>query len=695
RQLNRINEAVEDLERSQELNDQRSVFRSRLLLDQDRAVRSANLAAVYRDAGLLDAGVREATRAVNADYANWSAHLFLANAYNELRDPRQMNLRYETPWLSELLLANLLAPVGAGTLSPSVSQQEYSKLLERDGVGVSSITEYQSSGDWRQVGSHQGTFGNFSYAFDVSYRTERGLRPNADLFQLTTWVGFKYQLTPQDTLLIFGNYYDFESGDVAQYYNHYGRLTNSPAPSRTLRVQERQEPNLFLGYHHEWVPGVHTLLLVGRLDDTLLRNDANVPIRVLSRGADGLVTRVNDYYQDAERRLLRRPIHLEFRAELEAYTVEAQQLFKQGDHTLVVGGRVQTGESDTFARLSREPNSDFPIFLQRFDVPQRTTTELARYAGYGYYSWQALAALQLTAGVSYDHLHFPRNSDIAPITDAQETHARLSPKAGLLWTPWKDGAVRAAYTRSLGGVFYDTSVRLEPTQVAGLNQAFRSLIPESVVGLTPGSRFETWGAAFEQTLPSRTYFSVAGELLESEATRDFGVFDLQGTTLVPSVTPQQLGFREKSLLLTVNQLVGALLAVGATYKLSEASLNEGFPEVPPGTPVRPAGLALERDVRAVLHQLNLYGILTHPCGGFGQVEGVWHRQRNHGYTPELPGDDFWQFNAHVGYRFWQRRAEVRLGLLNLADQDYRLNPLNLHLELPRQRTLAARLKFNF
>jgi hypothetical protein len=38
---------------------------------------------------------------------------------------------------------------------------------------------------------------------------------------------------------------------------------------------------------------------------------------------------------------------------------------------------------------------------------------------------------------------------------------------------------------------------------------------------------------------------------------------------------------------------------------------------------------------------------------------------------------------------------MRVGLLNITDQDYRLNPLNLYRELPRERTLAASLKFNF
>ncbi len=73
RQNNRINQAVRDLETSVELNENRRVYRSQFLLDQDRAVRSANLAAIYQDNGMYDLSVREATRGVDADYSNASA----------------------------------------------------------------------------------------------------------------------------------------------------------------------------------------------------------------------------------------------------------------------------------------------------------------------------------------------------------------------------------------------------------------------------------------------------------------------------------------------------------------------------------------------------------------------------------------------------------------------------------------------
>jgi hypothetical protein len=37
--------------------------------------------------------------------------------------------------------------------------------------------------------------------------------------------------------------------------------------------------------------------------------------------------------------------------------------------------------------------------------------------------------------------------------------------------------------------------------------------------------------------------------------------------------------------------------------------------------------------------------------------------------------------------------EVRVGVFNLTDQDYQLNPLTLYSELPRERLFAASFRF--
>jgi Tfp pilus assembly protein PilF len=666
-QENKLNEAVRDLEKSQDLNDNRSVFRSRLLLDQDHAVRSANLASIYRDDGLYDQSIREAGRAVNYDYGNYSAHLFLAESYDALRDPRQVNLRYETPWLSELFMANLLAPVQGGNLSQNISQQEYSRLFEGDKLGFSSLTEYFSNGDWFQRASQYGNFGDFGYAMDVDYRSQNGWRLNNDLESTTGFFKAKEQITPQDSILLQGIYYNYTSGDVAQYYNQQ-------SASQTQRIKERQEPLIFAGYHHEWDPGVHSLLLVGHFDDTFLREDHG------GTNIQTIIPNPNFFANNGRRSTL------DYRSELDGYSAEFQQVWDVTKHNIIAGTRFQTGESDTFTRIA-PTNSG--IFFPIPTTTQMVQTDLQRFNVYVYDSYQVFEPLQLIGGISYDRLHYPVNIDIAPITDRESVRDQVSPKAGFILRTWENAFLRGAYTRSLGGVFFDNSLRLEPVQVAGFTQAYRSLIPESVLGIVPGARFETYHVGFDEKLFKNTYFGIDAELLTSTGDQVQGAYAFAGP-LAPgqiSEITQALDYREKSLYVSLNQLIGKQWSLGARYRLTSADLATRHGAFPLSR--------LDQDNEAALHQLNLYAIFNESCGFFSQFHAIWNQQSNQGYTPDIPGDDFWHLNFYAGYRFYRRHAEVGLGVLNLTDRDYKLNPLTLYAELPRERTFTASLKLNF
>ena len=678
-QGNRVNEAIHDLEHSQELNDNRSVFRSRLLLDQDKAVRSVNLALIYQDAGMTDWSVREASRAVSYDYGNFSAHQFLANSYNGLRDPKQINLRYEAPAVSEYFIASLLSPVGATPLSQAVSQQEYTRLFDRDHAGIASSTEYFSGGDWVQQGSQYGRFGNMDYSLDVLYRRDTGERQNNDVEQTQFAARVRQQVTPQDTFYFEAQRTETESGDVLQYYNQKGNIPGVTAPSSTLRVNEVQAPNMFLGYHHEWSPGNHTLALLGRLEDDFSLRDPNSAALELFHNAGGQITSIRP-----------RPFNIGYASDLVGYFAELQQIVTVKSHTLVLGGRFQSAEVETSDYLVLSPGA-FPG-QNVYPTTSATVDErINRVSFYAYDMWQVFKPLQLTAGLAYDLLDYPQAVEISPISGGETTRAQLSPKGGFIWQPLTNSTFRGAYTRSLGGVFFDNSFRLEPTQVGGFNQALRSVIPESVQGNVAGTSFETFGLAFEQKFPTRTYFSVAGEVLESEAQRDFGVFARKSGRILAerSTTPQELDYQERSMTIALNQLIGDKLAVGARYRLSDADLNARYTAAP-------ASLNnAVQDNQAVLQQLHLYALMNLPCGFFSEFQAIWSQQSNYDYSPDIPGDNFWQFNAFVGHRFWQRHAEVRLGVLNLTDQDYQLNPLNLYSELPRDRTFYASLKFYF
>src|SRR5262249_11642850 len=157
-QSNRVNEAIRDLEKSQELNTNRSVYRSKFLLDHDRAVRSANLALLYADSDLRDVAVREAGCWVAGDYANYWTDALLAKRYEEERRASLSSLQFEAASFSEYLIGNLLGPANGRLLAQPVTQLEYSSLLERNRLGLIANTEYFSRGAWIQSSAQYGTW---------------------------------------------------------------------------------------------------------------------------------------------------------------------------------------------------------------------------------------------------------------------------------------------------------------------------------------------------------------------------------------------------------------------------------------------------------------------------------------------------------------------------------------------------------
>ncbi|HUA69206.1 MAG TPA: hypothetical protein VMA13_11720, partial [Candidatus Saccharimonadales bacterium] len=125
----------------------------------------------------------------------------------------------------------------------------------------------------------------------------------------------------------------------------------------------------------------------------------------------------------------------------------------------------------------------------------------------------------------------------------------------------------------------------------------------------------------------------------------------------------------------------------------EATLNDNYPDAQDAffySDFQPS-----QRTKGVLQQVDLTAIYNHPSGFFAEGEALWSGQSNQGYTPDEPGDDFWQFNLYAGYHFLRRKGEISVGLLNVTGQDYNLNPLNIYNELPRSRTLAVSLQFNF
>jgi Tfp pilus assembly protein PilF len=685
-QNNEVNDAIRDLEKSEQLNDNRSVYRSQLLLDEDRAVRSANLAGVYGDAGMTDVSLREAGRAVSSDYANYSAHLFLANSYEQLRDPNWSNLRYETPATAEFWIANLLAPTSAGTLSPLVSQQSYAKLFDQNRFGVVSDTTYLSRGAWLEEGAQFGTYDNVSYDFEAKYLSDPGQRANDDVEHRDLLLTVKDQFTSQDSVFFTVEQDQINNGDVNEYYNQANANSN-------YRFSETQQPNLFLGYHHEWGPGSHTLFFATKQTGYESASTSQAAQEIAYFNGQ-TYTSVYTFVNGEQVRLTP-----------ESYSAELQQIWEQPDHTTIVGARYEWGDvrHQNFEWNTDDSLQALFLFLDPTDLlNQDFSVNFFHFSGYGYHTWQMADPFALTAGLTYDCLHQPADVATTPFSSQSKTTVQFSPKVGFIWTPAANTTVRAAYTCSLAGLAGGQSLRLEPTEVAGFNQDFRSLAPESVAGDSSGAKFDTYDVALEQKFNTGTYLGLSGQILHSKLNALQGDFVFltaspQDYATYPLGLNQSMDYYEDSLTLTADQLLGKQWETGARYVLSQAKLNVNYWNIPGNLPPDPnyPNFQPRQGLESLLQTVNLHANWNHPSGLFSKLEGNWYHQNNSGYTPAESGDDFWQFNAYAGYRMLHRRVEFTVGLLNIFDQNYSLEPLNLYNEMARSRTFLARLKISF
>ena len=161
-------EALAEISRAIALNDNRAVYRSRLLLDRDLASKNVSLAEFYRQLGFEAWGAFEAQNSLDTDLTNASAHLFLADTYGQLSDRTQA-------LGSELLQYLVHAPVNRNSFN---NFNEYTALLEQPGRQVAPIVRWGNDG--RLGGVIQTRSGNDRFAHVARCDVEIGLSAELD-----------------------------------------------------------------------------------------------------------------------------------------------------------------------------------------------------------------------------------------------------------------------------------------------------------------------------------------------------------------------------------------------------------------------------------------------------------------------------------------------------------------------------------
>lgn len=714
RSANRYNAAVADLLRSIELNDNRGLFRSRLLLDEDIAVRRSNLAEIYQRAGLDERAIAEAGKAVSADFTNFSAHNFLRGAYEDLLDPSGLSRRFNTAWANEWFLGNLLSPIGAGIVAQTISDQEYTALFEERGLDGSISASFDTRDRYDGAIFHAYRWEDFSYAFEASRVEWNEQFFNDSLEQTQFLLHLKYEPTAQDRLysLIIYNHNrlgdlfiapkaDEPSSAVREFTVDDGVTTYTPASAGTdtdfygrdpeFELERYQEPLVFLTYAREWNPANTTLVLYGWTDDREIVRDPLAPLIVVNLNNAGEPAGASGYQ-----------VSLEGDRDFILHTGELQHIFQHDDGELILGGRLQYGNVDRdasvrAARATGVPDTFVPIAIDEALGSQSVSEGFERQSVYLQYRYDFFGSLSVITALGYDRMRVPDGTLGLPVTDATRTEEQFSPKAGFIFTPWSQFTLRGYAGRSMAGFAIEDELRLEPSQLAGHVSTYSSLIPTQLTGTVAGATIDAAALAGDVHFDAKTFLTLEGFAGRSEGARTRAVvFESDTTNFFPreegSVEVRDLEetFRyvEYSLGATLNHLLTDEISLGAGVQWQRAEIDQSqdkYDFLGANPYVDDNDSELYRSIVNARYQ-SRYGWFVH-------TEYQHWYQRNEGYEPELTNDAFPIINLELGYRLRKEHGVIAIGVYNLANQRYELSPLNYFNAPPQGRAFVFSARF--
>jgi tetratricopeptide (TPR) repeat protein len=421
---NRPVEALHALQQAIELNDNRAVYRSRLLLDADLAARSASLGRIYSDLGFQQRALVEGWKSVNTDPSNFSAHRFLADSYAVLP-------RHEIARVSELLQSQLLQPINITPIQPLLAESNLF-LISSGGSGGLSFNEFnpifnrdrlalQVSGlageneTFAGEGVVAGIYKKFSFSVGYTHFTTDGFRINSDQTDNIASAFVQYELTPNTSIQAEYRFRDTDVGDI--------HLRFFPEDFFAGQRNEQETHSIRLGMRHTFSP---SSILLGSFT-----------------------------YQDAEDIQRDEEFDFTFKGTERAFSGEIQHLFRSRPFNLTSG----IGYFD----LDGEIEATFESFDP--DTPatlQTIPTDLRHFNVYAYGYINLLKHVTFTVGASFDS------------TSGEQPGAGedlFNPKFGITWEPIPGTTLRAAVFRALKRTLI-TNQTLEPTQVAGFNQFF-------------------------------------------------------------------------------------------------------------------------------------------------------------------------------------------------------------------------------
>lgn len=607
--INRPVEAVEDLEKSIELNDNRAVYRSRLLLDKDRAARGTSLARAYKDLGFAQLGVNESAQSLALDPSNASAHRFLSDSYLGVR-------RHEISRVSELLQAQLMQDININPVQPSVSAtnlnivtlggpaaagfNEFTPLFQRNETQLN-VTGFGGEND--TIGGEaavSGVYDRLSYSIGGFTSDTDGWRPNNGLDQDLYNVYLQGAVTPEVNLQAEFQHRETTAGDLAFNFDPDDFLLD--------KTDTRDQDTARLGLRFSPMPRSprSTVLLSYIHNDTkesLSESEQLDPFTTQS--VDSAVDNKGDQY-------------------------EAQYIYERDRLNVIAGAAYSKTDTEIRDIILVEDVIFGPIFsidetsLQKNEHP-RAYTYANIHTGENSVDW--------TIGVSYD--------------DYEEgilTETSFNPKFGVQWDVNERLRVRGAAFKVMKPLLVNNRT-IEPTQIAGFNQFFDDI---------NGTKSWRYGVGLDfQANPD---LSVGASL---------SMRDLEEPVFLFFEDPPRAVFEDRAedlhrlyLYWTPSDRIG--VDAQFVYDRYESAAGEAteFDNLP-------------LEVKTL--SLPLTVTYFHPNGLFASLGGTYVDQevRRSAASIRASGEDnFFVVDAAIGYRFANRRGIASIGIMNLFDEKF-------------------------
>jgi tetratricopeptide (TPR) repeat protein len=613
---NRPVEALHNIQTSIELNGNRAVYRSKLLLDQDLATRSVSLARIFDDLGFQQLALVEGWKSVNLDPTNYSAHRLLADSYSALPSS-------QTSQVSELLQSQLLQPLNNNPVQPllagntailSGASPEQPTFNEYSQLFLGNRLQLLLSG----VGGNLGTLGDeviisglqgpMSYSVGQFHYETNGYRTNANLRQ-NIYDGFsQISLTPQLNIQGEVRSYSSNSGDL--FLNFDNPNPGSYSPTQT---NEQQKSIYRLGLHYSVTPGQDLLASFFYAATNFNFRDDTLP------GFPPGTTIINPSGQDG-------------------YNGETQYLLTSNRFNLVAGLGYFNGTNtnsgsitfnDPFYCSPSPAPCTFPF------PPETMKTSAAKL--YLYSNLTLPMNTTLTLGISGDFFHgFPSDQ------------SQANPKAGLTMNLTSSTTLRLSVVRVLEIPLIERQT-LEPTQVAGFQQFFDD-----------GGGSSSWqeGAALDQKISTNLFGGM------EYSYRRVGIPTVQVTGVTTLTVHNQLG------LAYLYWTPVSWLAANASYQYERRDTGVGYD-------ASFAPLGLNMTTNRVPLGLNLFhpsGLFAKFNATYVSQRGIFEQHSTFSMTPG--NSDFWLLDASLGYRLPKRLGIVSVEANNLLNRtfQYQQNP---------------------